>query len=260
MFFFFLFFLLLLNAVVFRANAMDGQLTPKTVVTRMNQSEAIQPSLSEPLEVCQVGASKDSHINAFERSSVLKFQQLPLDILNYVALFLCQRTLVKLSKTNKFFYGLIDSAKIYGAFKKAAISGKWYLPMESYNGQQVDHEISLGDFYAVVSQSNIGLLEIFFCPQLEFSSVIPCASAICIAAHNGFEEGVKFLTEYSHLTLKQCQELIPTLIFPLTSDLLLAAIYYADTDEIRAILFSEQFFICANNEYVSQRLSLMLFI
>ena len=255
MFLLFPFFLLLLNAVVFPANAMEDQLTPKAVVTRTNQSEAIQP--------CQVGASENSQLDALEGSSVLIFQQLPLDILNYLASFLYQRTLVKLSKTSKFFYRLIDSAKIYGAFKKAAISGKWYLPMEPNNAQPVNHDISRGEFYAVVSQSNIDLLKIFFRRKLGFSSIIPYASAIRIAAHNGFEEGVNFLIEcskLSHLTLRQCQELIPALIFPLTSDLLLAAIYYADTDEIRAILFSEQFFICANNEYVSQRLSLMLFI
>ena len=209
------------------ANAMEGQLKPKTLAMSLNQSEV--PSLNQNTvqQPCQ--------------------PVLPYDILCYLGPFYRPRDLVTFSKTNKFFY-----ARLYQAFKDASKSKKWCLSQG--NLQNITDSLdplSQWDFYAAVSQNDLDILKIAVnCANDLPGTLEILATGILIAAHNDFEAGVKFLAEYSDLTLKECQELIPELSFPLTLELLLAAIYHADADELNNLLYSKEYFVCSANEDV----------
>ena len=226
------FLILVLLHESFVANAMEGQLKPKTV---MAANQLAVPSLNQNTvqQACQPAA--------------LKAPVLPHDILCYLLVFCRPRDLVAFSKTNKFFY-----AKLYQAFKDASKNNKWCLSKGNLENiaDSLD-PLSRWDFYAAVSQNDPDILKIAVENSDYFRNAPEIfATGILIAAHNGFEEGVKFLAKYSGLTLEKCQELVPKLSFPLTLELLLAAIYHADADELSNLVDSKDYFVCSANEDV----------
>ena len=144
-----------------------------------------------------------------------------------------------------YFQNKANHAHIYNTFKGFTKKSKWYLPVENISKETwATPELIL---LASVSQSDMKILKqalTAYYHTLKTRSVTRSVlKAILVASHNNFQEGVDYLLKKFNLTLEYCRKEVSVLRFPLTLNLLLATIYYADAKDLGLTLTETEFFV-----------------
>ena len=170
-----------------------------------------------------------------------ELNDLPLEVVHYMTEFLNEADTLHLMQTNRNTY-FNDELRVllFKKIKSAACKGCWKVPtckIEDY--EEDERPLPRAVFFSVVCQSDVDLLNrALALPAGDYLKVENGADKIfllAIAMHNNFTEGVAILQKEFKMTLEECQELAGNIKFPLTENLLIAAIYLIspiDLDEL----------------------------
>ena len=176
-----------------------------------------------------------------------QFNKLPFEVVHYMTEFLNEADFLHLMQTNTSFNDKL-CVLLFKNIKSAACKGCWKVPRRDLmyyirSGLALPPSV----FFNVVSQSDVDELKLALSLQVYLNNENDENKvnylewkkySLAVAMQNNFTEGVAILqNEFKfNITPKECQELIGNLKFPLTEDLLVAAIHLISHLELTELL------------------------
>ena len=216
-----------------------GQLAAKNVKERDSQFNALPLKIFHYfLECFNMSDLAAKNI----KESGLHLNELPFDVFHYMTKFLNTADFLHLMQTNTYFNDKLP-VLLFKKIKSAACQGCWKVPVW-YNIDENDlfnRASPMVHFFNVVSRSDLAMLIVAIYKenaddQNKDKYLEDKKFSLAIAMHNKFTEGVTRLQEAFNITTEDCQELVGNMKFPLTENLLIAAIHLISPLELKELL------------------------
>ena len=166
--------------------------------------------------------------------------ELPLEVVYYMTEFLNMADFLHFVRTRTYFYHKLR-VLLFKTIRSAACKGYWRVPPCDIIYYELFYDpLPRTTFFSVVSQSDVDLLihALALRPRAYLKAIDYADKnfLLAIAEHNNFTQGVAILQNEFKIIPKNCQELVRNMKFPLTEDLLVAAIHLISLDELKELL------------------------
>ena len=171
-----------------------------------------------------------------------QFNELPLEVVHYMTEFLNEADYLHLMQTSTFFNDKLR-VLLFKKIRSAACQGCWKVPRRDDGYYEaVDLYLLRAVFFNIVSQSDVVMLilALSFIVSLDDENrgkYLECKKySLAIAKQNEFTRGVAILQRAFNMTPEEYQELVGNIKFPLTENLLIAAIHLISPLELAELL------------------------
>ena len=155
--------------------------------------------------------------------------ELPLKV-DYLTEFLDVAYFLYFNDNTNIHFNDEHSVLLFTKIRSVACQGYWKVPVCDIEDYEIlNSPLPRAHLFGVVSHSDINMLNrALLLPAGDYLEAENCVDKfflLAIAMRNNFTKGVAALQEAFNITQEECQELTGNMKFPLTENLLIAAIH-----------------------------------